>query len=104
MRIFQDANILFPAVKSRGAVHDLLWQLQKKRRALAVDAYVIAEAERNLEAKFAEALPELDAVLKTALRLPTQSSHARILVDLEHGLPEKDQPQSGGGRPVQRAG
>ena len=51
MRIFVDANVLFSAARSAGAIRTLLQMLQSTGHALAADAYVVAEARRNLEAK-----------------------------------------------------
>ncbi len=51
MRIFLDANVLFSAAKSDGAVHQLLTLLEKLHHECCVDGYVFEEARRNLVAK-----------------------------------------------------
>ena len=51
MRIFLDANILFSAAKSDGAVRLLLNLLRKAGHECCVDGYVTEEARRNLAAK-----------------------------------------------------
>ena len=51
MRIFLDANVLFSAAKSDGAVRQLLTLLEKSGHECCVDGYVIEEARRNLVAK-----------------------------------------------------
>lgn len=51
MRIFLDANILFSAAKSSGAVRQLLADLHVDGHALVADGYVAAEAQRIIAAK-----------------------------------------------------
>ena len=64
MRIFLDANILFSAAKSVGAVHQLLEALVSRKHVLCADEYVVTEARRNLSVKApAECLPRLDNLL-----------------------------------------
>ena len=53
MRIFLDANIIFSAGKSDGAVRQLLTLLLADKHVLCVDEYVMNEAKRNLGAKAA---------------------------------------------------
>ena len=47
MRVFLDANILFSAAKSSGAVRELLRLLEEQGHECWADAYVAAEARRN---------------------------------------------------------
>ena len=49
MHVFLDANILFSAAKSAGAVRELLTRLLARGHVLCADQYVITEARRNLE-------------------------------------------------------
>ena len=64
MRIFVDANVLFSAARSAGAIRTLMQMVQSTGHALAADAYVVAEARRNLEAKAgADALLYLESLL-----------------------------------------
>jgi uncharacterized protein len=51
MRVFLDANVLFSAPKSDGAVRELLLLLEQSGHQCCVDACVIEEARRNLAAK-----------------------------------------------------
>ena len=51
MRVFLDANILFSAAKSDGAVRHLLRLLLERGHECWADAYVVSEAQRNLSAK-----------------------------------------------------
>jgi hypothetical protein len=56
MRVFLDANILFSAAKSDGAVRALVRLLVESAATSWADAYVVAEARRSLLAKGADAL------------------------------------------------
>ncbi len=90
MRVFLDANILFSAAKSNGAVRALVGQLAAAGHALVVDAYVVAEARRNLIAKGAgalDALEELLEAIEVAPHRPTQ-----LPPDLAEVVPDKDRP------------
>jgi len=51
MRIFLDANILFSAAKSDGAIRRLLQLLQAQGHILVADGFVVEEARRNLARK-----------------------------------------------------
>lgn len=63
MRIFLDANILFSAAKSDGALRKLLRLLLNDGHECWVDDYVVTEARRNLRAKEPEALALFEALL-----------------------------------------
>jgi uncharacterized protein len=63
MRVFLDANILFSAAKSDGAVRALVRWLLDQGHECQVDAYVAAEARRNLVNKGPQAVQVLDALL-----------------------------------------
>jgi len=65
MRIFLDANILFSAAKSDGAMRAFLDKLRVAGHALVVDGYVTGEARRNLESKFPKAISDFDSLLGT---------------------------------------
>ena len=90
MRVFLDANILFSAAKSAGAVRELLARLHAGRPTLCVDGYVVAEARRNLEAKGAEALTVLESLLASLEVAPFQATE--LPPDAAALLPEKDRP------------
>lgn len=90
MRVFLDANVLFSAAKSDGAVRELLRQLLAAGHECWVDAYVVAEARRNLEAKDANALSAFESILRFF-----RSERAEIADPtpaLVAWLPEKDRP------------
>ena len=90
MRIFLDANILFSAAKSDGAVRRLLHRLLDGGHECHADGYVVEEARRNLIVK----APAREAALQTLLRRmkvadvhPSGSVAEAVLT-----LPEKDRP------------
>lgn len=90
MRIFLDANILFSAAKSAGAVRRLLELLLGGGHECCVDGFVVAEARRNLELKAPGVLGMLDSLLERSEVAPIQA------LDLDREstlrLPEKDRP------------
>lgn len=63
MRVFLDANVLFSAAKSDGAVRELLRLLREGGHECCVDRYVSFEAHRNLSIKVPTALAALDALV-----------------------------------------
>ncbi len=89
MRIFLDANILFSAAKSDGAVRRLLRLLLEAGHECWVDGFVLTEARRNLAAKGggAAALEVLLSHLQVGpLQAPLPETN-----DMDW-LPEKDRP------------
>ena len=93
MRIFVDANVLFSAARSAGAIRTLLQMLQSTGHALAADAYVVAEARRNLEAKAgAEALAYLEDLLGHIEVRQVSYADGAQEESLVRWLPEKDRP------------
>lgn len=90
MRVYLDANILFSAAKSAGAVRTLLERLRTDGHMLVADGFVIAEARRNLEIKGASALETLEQILTGVETVPFRSLD--VPPDLEALLPEKDRP------------
>jgi predicted nucleic acid-binding protein len=94
MRIFLDANILFSAAKSGSAVRALLRRALDAGHACVADAYVVAEARRNLLVKGPEALLVFDALLPhlqpigaAAGSVPSMPDDATLA-----WLPVKDRP------------
>ncbi len=90
MRIFLDANILFSAARSDGAIRRMLVLLRKEKHSSWVDEYVLEEARRNLAAKSPEGVAELDKLLVRLQRIPTQPRDLEI--EAKPPLPEKDKP------------
>lgn len=90
MRIFLDANILFSAGKSAGAVRRYLDRLRTSGHTLVADAYVVGEARRNIEAKFPEAVADFKSLLP---RLEISTGVCAPLPNTTvPELPEKDRP------------
>lgn len=89
MRVFLDANVLFSAAKSDGAVRRLLALLVKRRHRLCVDPYVVEEARRNLAAKFPVGVALLEELLPG---MESVATIARSEDGRNHGLPDKDRP------------
>jgi len=90
MRIFLDANVLFSAAKSDGAVHQLLTLIEKSHHECCVDGYVIEEARRNLVAKAPDRVVVLETLLSRMKTAGAQRSGAALEASLP--LPAKDQP------------
>ena len=90
MRIFLDANILFSAAKSKGAIRQLLERLIKAGHECCVDGYVLEEARRNLALKAPPGLTVLEALLVEMHLAPVQPGDATLEAALP--LPEKDRP------------
>lgn len=90
MRVFLDANILFSAARSAGAVRALLEELQRLGHECCADAYVVEEARRNLAAKAPDAGAALDRLLRRVSVAALQPSGA--VPQEAQSLPEKDQP------------
>jgi predicted nucleic acid-binding protein len=90
VRVFLDANILFSAAKSAGAVRTLFEELLRLGHECCADAYVVEEARRNLVAKAPDAGAALDHLLRRVSIAALQPSSA--LPEEAQGLPEKDRP------------
>jgi len=90
MRIFLDANILFSAAKSDGAVRRLLAMLAGAGHECWADGYVAEEARRNLAAKAPEGLPVLEALLAGMHLAPAQGYPATLEATL--AVHERDRP------------
>ena len=90
MRIFLDANILFSAAKSDGAMRELLRLLLTGGHECLVDDYVVDEARRNLHAKGPETLAVLDALL-ASLKIAPGQAPGKSGKETDW-LPEKDRP------------
>jgi predicted nucleic acid-binding protein len=90
MRIFLDANILFSAAKSNGAIRRFLDLLLEAGHEMWVDAYVVEEARRNLSAKSPEGLAVLERLLRRTQGAGT--TYADPVPEVAASLPEKDRP------------
>ncbi len=90
MRVFLDANILFSAAKSDGAIRALIRLLVDRGHECWADDYVVVEARRNLAAKGATALADFDALLGT-IQVASGVLPRSGTGDIDW-LPEKDRP------------
>ena len=90
MRVFLDANVLFSAAKSDGAVRQLLARLATEGHNCMADMYVLAEARRNLQLKEPAAMAALDGLLQWISIHPVRSGTASIASI--SWLADKDQP------------
>jgi uncharacterized protein len=89
MRIFLDANVLFSAAKSDGAVRELLSLLRARGHALFADAYVAEEARRNIALKAEDRVGALEKLLAEVSMVATgRAAIGTGKID----LPEKDLP------------
>ena len=89
MRIFLDANILFSAAKSDGAVRRLLVLLERAGHECCVDGYVIEEARRNLLAK---ATDRVDVLERLVSRMTSGAQRSYAALEASLPLPAKDRP------------
>ena len=88
--MFLDANILFSAAKSDGAVRELLRMLMHAGHECLADDFVVTEARRNLLVKGPQALNEFEALITRMKVSPAQTPDPSMK---ETGwLPEKDRP------------
>lgn len=87
MRVFLDANVLFSATFSDGAIHRLLTDLQRNDITCVVDSHVTNEARRNLVVHRPDRQHRLDGILSTCER-----NEMSFSMDLNVVLPEKDRP------------
>lgn len=90
MRIFLDANIVFSAAKTDGAIMQLLKELVKQKHALWVDGFVLEEAHRNLALKAPDRVDRVVSLAHLWHEAPVLPHHASPTPDV--GLPEKDRP------------
>lgn len=89
MRIFLDANILFSAAKSGGAIRLLLEMLLAAGHECWADGYVVEEARRNLTAKAVDRVDELARLLE---RISVAAVSRDVGLEAILPLAEKDQP------------
>src|ERR1700756_1656023 len=89
MRVFLDANILFSAAKSDGAIRKLLDLLLQGGHECWVDEYVVAEARRNLAAKYPAELGTFEALLARLHVAPLRAPEPSSQTDWLH---ERDRP------------
>jgi predicted nucleic acid-binding protein len=92
VRIFLDANVLFSAAKTDGAIRRLLQLLRAGGHTLVADGFVVEEARRNLARKATGApLEALDKLLTVIEVAPTGTGLPDAAAWLDW-LPPKDRP------------
>lgn len=90
MRVYLDANVLYSAAATDGAIRRLLGDLAAAGHGLVADAYVWAEAERNLALHYPDRRHHLET-LRQVLEVHDHFAGAgNKLVAVP--LPEKDLP------------
>lgn len=87
MRIFLDANVLFSAAFSNGAIRRLIHDIRGAAYVVVADRYVIEEALRNISVHRSESLEALHAIVTTLEIVPTCYKLPRSVGN--PGLPEK---------------
>ena len=90
MRIFLDANILFSAARTDGAIRRLLALIAEAGHECHADTYVVEEARRNLALKAPDALPVLDRLVPRVHVAQVKPGVAEA--EAVRSLPEKDRP------------
>jgi uncharacterized protein len=90
VRVYLDANVLFSAAATDGAVRRLLDDLSEAGHRLVADAYVWAEADRNLGIHRPERRDRLEA-LRPRLEIHDRFAGAGNPIE-DVSLPEKDVP------------
>jgi predicted nucleic acid-binding protein len=90
MRIFLDANILFSASKSDGAVRRLIQLLLDAGHECVIDDFVVSEARRNLLAKAPKTVEVLDRLI-AVVEINTFAFDNKS-ANTVAWLPEKDRP------------
>ena len=90
MRIFLDANILFSAAFSDGAIRRLLKDLRNADCTLVADRYVIEEALKNLSIHRPDTVSVLHELITSMSVVPTHKSCAKIPANIQ--LANKDIP------------
>ena len=88
MRIFLDANVLFSAAQTEGAVRKLITRLHESDHQLVADAHVWEEARRNLLARYPSALAALDALTPTIRIFPLRNDQSAGSLPID----DKDKP------------
>ena len=91
MRVFLDANILFSAAKSDGAVRHLLQLLMVRGHECWVDDYVVVEVRRNLGTKGPDALGTFESLLANTLHVAPAQAIDTMKPEVSW-LPDKDRP------------
>jgi predicted nucleic acid-binding protein len=90
MRVFLDANVLFSAAKTDGAMRRFVSLLGDAGHVCVADAYVIDEARRNLAAKAPDGVRVLERLLSGIAVVGVRGAAPELEQALP--LPAKDKP------------
>lgn len=88
MRVFLDANVLFSAAKSDGAIRRLLALLRERDHELCADDHVLTEARRNLAIKAQDGIAALESLLPTIHIVPLHPPDSTLTIQVV--LPPND--------------
>jgi predicted nucleic acid-binding protein len=92
IRIFLDANVLFPAaLRPRDRAYALFRIAREGGCVLLASAYALGEARENLAAKALHALPRLESLVPL-LEIVLEPSPEMLALAMDEGLPAKDAP------------
>ncbi len=92
MRVFMDANVLFAAAISPEGRSAALFLLSDRRVcSLLISAHAVAEARRNLEGRYPDALGRFERLTKQVTIVPEASS-PRVAWARRQRLPDEDAP------------
>jgi predicted nucleic acid-binding protein len=92
MRLFLDANVIFTAAHNPAGRSAALVDLARHGRCvLSTSPHAAAEARRNIEVKYPETVPRLQALMSQIEVVP-EAPPADVAWAIEQGLPLKDAP------------
>jgi predicted nucleic acid-binding protein len=92
MRLFLDANVIFTAAHNPGGRSSALFELARRGACvLSTSPHAAAEAQRNIQVKYPDTLPRLQALMSQVETVP-EASPAGVAWAIEQGLPLKDAP------------
>ncbi|MDH5563331.1 MAG: PIN domain-containing protein [Nitrospirota bacterium] len=92
MRIFLDANVLFAAAQSPTGRSALLISFAKEGQCTCMTSpHAITEAQRNLEARYPQAMERFHEV-RTIVHTVPEATRNSIQWALQQGLPDNDAP------------
>lgn len=91
MRVFLDANVIFSAAAASRNVRVLIGLLLARGHECGADAYVLAEARRNITRKKPACLVALEDLIEN-IRIAPPADLGGDATFPAHLLPEKDRP------------
>jgi len=92
MRVFMDANVLFAAaISPEGRSAALFTLSQRGACTLLTSAHALAEARRNLEGRYPDAVGRFERLTRFVTTVPEAAS-PRVSWARRQGLPDEDAP------------